>query len=351
LAQANTRQEPGQGFYDRLPPDAFTRSDDSDDARFYGRDRFVSHLDSTALATVERLIGRLVIEERPAILDLMAGWDSHLPPELKPGRVVGLGLNAHELERNRALGEAILHDLNQEPRLPFPERSFDAVLITVSVDYLTRPLEVFREAGRVLKPGGLFLVIFSNRMFPQKAVKIWKESSETERLILVEDLFKSSGAFEPPRVFISKGKPRPAGDKYAGLGLPSDPIYAVYADRAGAGPGRRPRPAPEPEAERPPDPEAIRRRKARIRETLACPYCGRRLSKWAVPQTPFTSWDNEYLYVCFNDECDFVIRGFEAMNRQGNIGFSCRLAYDPIRDRCRSLPVPSLRALKEGVID
>jgi len=39
----------------------------------------VSHLDSLALATVEKLIETLVVEENPAILDLMAGWDSHIP--------------------------------------------------------------------------------------------------------------------------------------------------------------------------------------------------------------------------------------------------------------------------------
>ncbi len=104
---------------------------------------------------------------------------------------------------------------------------------SVSVDYLVRPFEIFLEVGRVLKPGGLFLVIFSNRMFPQKAVKVWVESSEVERVELVKRFFLENGLFEPPKIFTSTGKPRPVDDKYAHLGIPSDPICAVYAERRG----------------------------------------------------------------------------------------------------------------------
>jgi len=38
-------------------------------------------------------------------------------------------------------------DLNVDPKLPFPDESFDVVTCVVSVDYLTRPLEVFKEAS------------------------------------------------------------------------------------------------------------------------------------------------------------------------------------------------------------
>ncbi|UCG12851.1 MAG: methyltransferase domain-containing protein, partial [Deltaproteobacteria bacterium] len=168
---------PGDGVSEMSPiflKDAFSRLDESDDDKFYSRDRFVSHLDSLALDTVETLIGELVVEENPVILDLMAGWDSHLPEKLRPSKVVGLGLNKNELSQNPSLSEIITHDLNKDPDLPFPDHTFDAVINTVSVDYMTQPLQVFREVGRILKQGGLFLVIFSNRMFPEKAVKVWR---------------------------------------------------------------------------------------------------------------------------------------------------------------------------------
>jgi SAM-dependent methyltransferase len=192
----------------------FSRLVEEDDSAFYSRERLVPHLDSLALETIEKLIGTLIVEDNPVILDLMTSWDSHIPERLHSHNITGLGLNETELKRNPVLSEYVLHDLNRNWHLPFPNNSFDIVLNTVSVDYLTRPVEVFREVGRILKPGGLFLVIFSNRMFPEKAVKIWRESGEEERIQLVEYYFQKSGAFKRTELFISKGRPRPKNDKY-----------------------------------------------------------------------------------------------------------------------------------------
>jgi SAM-dependent methyltransferase len=136
-----------------LSEDSFSRLDESDDSIFYATDRFVQHLDSLALSTVERIIQELIIEENPVILDLMAGWDSHIPPSLQAQRVVGLGLNRNELSSNKALTDWVYHDLTKDPSLPFPDNTFDAVLNVVSVDYMTRPVKVFCEVGRILKSG------------------------------------------------------------------------------------------------------------------------------------------------------------------------------------------------------
>ncbi len=332
-------------------PDAFSRSDESDDQLFYARDRLVNHLDAVALATVEQLIGQLIAVDQAVVLDLMAGWNSHLPTSLRTSKVIGLGLNPNELASNPALTEWIIHDLNQEPKLPFPDDYFDAVINTVSVDYITAPVEVFAEVGRILKPDGLFLVIFSNRMFPQKATKIWRQSNEEERILLVEDFFSQSQMFEDTNVFISKGKPRPTDDKYAHLGIPSDPIYAIYAWKASASGTHRPLPLISADIEQVPDTADIERRMAAVKETLQCPYCGERMRKWQIPQTPFTTWSHDFMYVCFNDACPYLVRGFNVMNHQGNLGKSYRLMYNPVNDHCMPVPVPSHHALKDGIID
>jgi SAM-dependent methyltransferase len=332
--------------------DAFSRLDESDDLEFYSRDRFVSHLDSLALSTVEKLIGTLVVEENPAILDLMAGWDSHIPRDVRASEVVGLGLNENELGKNKALSEAVIHDLNKDPHLPFPDNRFDVVINSVSVDYMTKPAQVFKEVGRILKPGGLFLVIFSNRMFSEKAVKIWREAGEEERVLLVEDFFREAGVFEKPSVFLSKGKPRPKDDKYAHLGIPSDPIYGVYADRKGGDPLRRGRPEVIVSYGEPLDQETFERRKKAIRHTLCCPHCGEKMLKWAVPDNPFkVTWDNEFMYICFNDECPYYVRGWDFMYRAGNRKSSYRLMYNPEKDCCKPIPVPTPKALRESIMD
>lgn len=331
--------------------DAFSRLDESDDRQFYATDRFVSHLDESALATVENVIDRLVIEDRPDVLDLMASTDSHLSRRVQAGRTVGLGLNMRELEANPALDERVVHDLNADPRLPFPDESFDAVLNTVSVDYMTRPFEVFRDVRRVLRPGGIFLVLFSNRMFPDKAVKVWRESSDQERMLLVQDFFAAEPEFGQVRTFASQGQPRPEGDRYGGSGLPSDPVYAVWAERGHRVESRRERPFPTVEVPAPWGPEEVARRGRHVSETHCCPHCGSALLKWAVPQTPFTEWDTEHMRVCFNDNCPFYRRGWGALYRQGNFGFSHRFMYDPDRQVCTSVPVHGPAALRDGIVE
>ncbi len=336
--------------YNLFHSDAFSREDETDDAQFYAKDRFVSHLDSVALSMIEKIIGQLIIEKDPVILDLMASWDSHIPESIHPSSLVGLGLNENELLRNKKISRRLIHDLNQNPYLPLEDDSFDVVINTVSVDYLVSPFEIFKEVGRVLKPGGLFLVIFSNRMFPQKATKIWRDSSESERVELVKRFFEEAGAFDSPEVFVSQGKPRPRDDKYAHLGIPSDPVYAVYAEKKGA------------------DNAGMRRIDALFTnqsqrltasneasesclQALLCPHCGEKMKKWAVPNSPFSSWDTDFLYICFNDACPYVERGWQTMSGQGNPGMSYRFVYDPNRKSSIPIPIVNLNALKEGVVE
>jgi SAM-dependent methyltransferase len=350
MAKSNSRN--GSALDQIVGEDAFSRLDESQDRTFYAVDRFVPHLDAVALDTVDRLIGTLVIEESPVVLDLMASWDSHIPEKLRSSRIVGLGLNENELTRNKALSEFVVHDLNRDPRLPFSDRSFDVVINTVSVDYITRPVEVFKEVERILKPGGLFLVIFSNRMFPEKAVKIWRQSSEEERILLVEDFFREAGAFEKTTLFVSKGKPRPEDDKYAKYAMPSDPVYAVYAEKRGGDPSRRQRPQAIFFYGERVEQEEMEGRTRRIKATLQCPYCGERMNKWEVPDNPFeVTWDNEFMYICFNDRCPYYVRGWDHMSREGNRGVSYRLMYNPEKNVCMPIPVPSPRALRESIVD
>lgn len=343
-----SRHVPWEDLYRR---EMFSRLDETDDRVFYETDRFVNHIDSVALATVRDLIDMLVVEKNPVILDLMAGWDSHIPQRLLGSRIVGLGLNRNELARNEALSEWVLHDLNKDPCLPFEDETFDVVLNTVSVDYMTRPFEVFREVARILKPGGLFLVTFSNRMFREKATRLWRESSEPERVLFVEDLFRLSGDFEPPRQFLSKGRPRPKDDKYAHLGIPSDPVYAVYAERKGGDPNCKARPVLGIEYKSSTEDEDFSARLREVGHTLRCPYCGERLLKWAVPDNPYSTWSNDFMYICFNDTCPYLVRGWTVMNQQGNAGVSYRLMYNPERNVCLPIPVPSLSALKDGIVE
>lgn len=72
-------------------------------------------------------------------------------------------MNDYELSQNKQLSSYVVKDLNKEPVFPFDDNSFDKVTCVVSVDYLNKPTEVFREIGRVLKPGGDCMLAMSNR--------------------------------------------------------------------------------------------------------------------------------------------------------------------------------------------
>jgi SAM-dependent methyltransferase/FKBP-type peptidyl-prolyl cis-trans isomerase 2 len=224
--QARWRGEPSDFFSDA----PYARASEAPDGEFYRTPRLVEHLDRVATRQVEKLYARLL----PAggrVLDLMTGWKSHLDAA-QPDRVSGLGMNADELAANPHLTTRTIHDLNADPRLPYPDGEFDAVVCTVSVEYLTRPLEVFREVARVLRPGGRFVVAFSNRYFPPKAIRVWTEAHPFERTGLVLEYFLRAGGFTGLATFSLAGLIRPEDDRYADQTPWSDPIHAVWGDKA-----------------------------------------------------------------------------------------------------------------------
>ena len=175
-----------------LPEGAFSKADSLPDAAFYAQPRFVTHIDEGAIAAVTQVY-REVLPPGGALLDLMSSWVSHLPEDVAYASVVGHGMNAEELAANRRLSRRFVQDLNVCPALPAADASFDAVCLCVSVQYLQRPVEVFREVARVLRLGGPFVVSFSNRCFPTKAVAIWQALPGPDQQHLVAAYMREAG--------------------------------------------------------------------------------------------------------------------------------------------------------------
>jgi SAM-dependent methyltransferase len=162
----------------------------------------------------------------------MSSWTSHLPEDLRLEKLSGLGLNAQELAANVDLNDWVVYDLNENSILPYETTAYDAAICSLSVEYLIDPVTVFKEIGRVLRPGGLFIVTFSNRWFPEKVINIWKDLHEFERMGLVVEYFQKSRMFEDLETYSIRGLPRPRDDKYYYEIMDSDPIYAVWGHRA-----------------------------------------------------------------------------------------------------------------------
>ena len=208
--------------------DPFARAHE-DDAAFYARPRLAARLDKQAIENLEHLHSQLLHPHTQA-LDLMSGAHTHIPEELQLKELVGLGMNEEELRGNPRLSSHVVHNVNANPELPFSNNRFDAVLCNASVEYMTRPLEVFADVARVLRPGGAFIVTFSHRWYPEKVVRIWTELHEFERSGLVLDYFLRTRAFERLHTWTERGWPRAwdPTDRVLGHIWRADPLYAVW---------------------------------------------------------------------------------------------------------------------------
>ena len=211
-----------------LRPEQRTKLDDTNDNLFYEQPRFVTHVDEGFIQQLTDLYQER-LQPNTRILDLMSSWVSHLPEAIAFAHVEGHGLNGEELARNPRLDHYFVQNLNQEPKLPFEDQSFDAVLNTVSVQYIQYPEAIFSEIHRVLKPGGVAIVSFSNRMFYQKAIQAWRDSSEGDRVRLVTGYFAAVPGFTKPEV-VAQTSQAPSIMRLLGMGG-GDPFYAVIAYR------------------------------------------------------------------------------------------------------------------------
>ncbi len=178
-------------------------------------------IDAAAMAAITKL-HREILPEGGAILDLMSGWVGHLPPEVPYARVVGVGPNACELAENPFLDDWRVQDLNRDPVLPFAAGDFDGATICVAIQHLTRPGEVIREVGRVLKPGAPLVVTFSERCRPARPIACWRLLDDTGQLCLVAQHFAAAGNWGDIRCL---DRTPPGG---------GDPVYAVIGRSLGS---------------------------------------------------------------------------------------------------------------------
>jgi SAM-dependent methyltransferase len=175
----------------KLPIEAFAKIDPTDDGAFYAAPRFVTHIDTSAVRALSQFYATALPMDG-VVLDLMASWVSHLPPTFV-GQAVGHGMNAEELAANPQLSDDFVQNLNLQPELPLADAAFDAALCCVGVQYLARPDEVFNEVARVLRPGAPFIISFSNRCFPTKAVAVWRALDARGHADLVALYLRNAG--------------------------------------------------------------------------------------------------------------------------------------------------------------
>ncbi|KAI9740967.1 MAG: hypothetical protein M1818_004573 [Claussenomyces sp. TS43310] len=178
-----TNALPRSSYPDRITYDMydFRRQDEKPDTSFYEQPRFVHHIDDAAISRLKKYY-KATIRPEYSILDLCSSWTSHLPEDLRPAVFIGVGLNEAELKANKHLTSYHVRDLNERPVLQEVEdESVDVVICNVSIDYLTRPVDVVGEVRRVLKEGGTAHMAFSNRCFPTKVIGKWLRMDDEAR--------------------------------------------------------------------------------------------------------------------------------------------------------------------------
>jgi len=209
----------------------FARLDEKPDSKFYEDPRFVEHVDDNAVAIIKDYVSQIAIQpgRDTAVLDLCSSWTSHIDGNIaaKMTRVAGLGMNAKELDRNEALTDWIVQDLNENPQLSkYEDESFDVVLCQLSIDYLTKPLQVLKDVGRILKVGGKVHIIFSNRLFLSKAVGLWTGGDDIDHAFYVGSyLHFCEGGFEDIK---AKDLSNRKGGKQR---ITGDPVFVVSATK------------------------------------------------------------------------------------------------------------------------
>jgi len=183
-------------------PEDFLRADQQDDGSFYAIPRFVYHIDEAAVSSLTQYY-RKSIPANSSILDICSSWVSHYPLEFPQTmkRISATGMNALELKANDQLNDFEPKNLNIEPKLPYPDESFDVVTCVVSIDYLISPIEVLKEVHRILKPGGKVILSQSNRCFPSKAIAMWLQMNDRQHLELINGYFQYAGGFKPRTAF------------------------------------------------------------------------------------------------------------------------------------------------------
>ena len=219
----------------------FARQDEDPDTEFYASPKYVTHIDDGAIEGLARYYDH-VLPKQGKVLDFCSSWVSHYPDRIGKENgleVYGTGLNQAELDKNPLFGGSSsgrrkIQDLNADPDLSKTfgtDAKFTASTCTVSIDYLSKPLEVLASLRSVTEENGTVHLAISNRAFWHKVVARWMEVSERERLEMVGDYLWFAGWREVEIVTVCEG--RQAGGRGGIWGLMGrgggngDPLWVV----------------------------------------------------------------------------------------------------------------------------
>ncbi len=293
------------------------------------------------LRLLRAALGRLLGQgEFAQVLDVLGGSDRFVP-EGAVESVTVPGPVRRRADAHRRIMLQVADELDEQPLLPFEDEAFDAALVTLDVGALRRPLEVFREVGRVLRPAGLLAVSFGRARPGEAHTRLWADAGDAERLMLAEAYieFAAAGFTAPTAITVLEGED--GVEWLEGRGAPGDPdaprAHVVFAYRDEVTPAHRDHPPFPPPAQQP------GKTKDDIRFDEAgrprCPYCQAPMGRYSPPVTIFEiDYGVDELWVCFEDACEYHRRSRRWMRSQGHAGFTYRFMFNPATGATGPIP-------------
>ncbi|MCK5697172.1 MAG: methyltransferase domain-containing protein [Gammaproteobacteria bacterium] len=231
IAETITTNGAGFQVLSKIPYDfsqgmPFIRKIEEDDGLFYDAIETTIPVDQVAIEQLQQFYNHC-IQNNSIVLDLMAATDSYLPNTLKNIDLTGLGVKEDDLKTNQALNHSILHNINTQPDLPFDDQSFDAVICSFGIEYITQPIKIFEQVARILKPNGVFIVAFSDRFFDKKAIALWDNLHSFERMGLVLEYFRQADQFNDLQCESIRGLVRHEDDPFINKTAFSCPMFIL----------------------------------------------------------------------------------------------------------------------------
>jgi len=199
----------------------------TDDERSNTARKFDKKIDDSTTTEIAKLHTQLLLKHSK-VLDLVSDSETYLEANYETGLLTGLGYNENKLAANPLLDTYHVQNLNEDTGLPFETDSFDDAICSLSIETLIDPLAIMRELSRVIKPGGKFIVTFTNRYDTEKTIRLWPQLHLFERMQLVLEYFRQASGFDNLETYSKRGLPLSKNDKLSEQKTISDPIFAVW---------------------------------------------------------------------------------------------------------------------------
>lgn len=113
-----------------------------------------------------------------------------------------------------------------------PEGIYDAAICTLSMEYMTEPIETLKRIAEHLQPGSPIVIGFTNHFDEKLAIDGWIDMHDFERMGLVLEYLRQAGLDDAAKTYSMRNDWRPKDDPlFLETRGVSDPVYVVVGHK------------------------------------------------------------------------------------------------------------------------